>query len=390
MLPWFEEHPQRLEYELEALRESGYTFSLDEHEKTKGQIVLHVRYPIVDEMHTLTVRYPDLYPYFPFEIFAPTFPPGKHIHPYSGLLCTLQSPHQTWSTDDTLARFLITQVRDLVAAHLKPEAAEDLEAHEGTQVSGFFAYQPGTVVYTGEWSIPVEHTHGKLVIGLEPDSDPNKALRGIVIAVQDAQGNSLAQIDESIASRYAKHISARWARVSPPLPNLDGGLLYRAAAVWPDLKHVRRFKGGPDVVGLLFPEEAGYQEPIENWAFVVRVKKPDKSGSILAYMARADKLSRANVQSRVPRLSPLANKKVLVVGLGAIGATCAWQLARAGVGTLHLMDFDHVQLGNLPRWQFGFHAVGWPKAQVLASHIVRDYPLVSAKPYIHRLGAGLD
>lgn len=54
------------------------------------------------------------------------------------------------------------------------------------------------------------------------------------------------------------------------------------------------------------------------------------------------------------------------------------------------MDFDYVQLGNLPRWFLGFSAVGWPKAVAMAGYITDNYPFVSAKYYFHRLGSNID
>ena len=50
--------------------------------------------------------------------------------------------------------------------------------------------------------------------------------------------------------------------------------------------------------------------------------------------------------------SQLSASTVAVCGLGGLGSNIAVSLARAGVGTLILMDFDRVDLTNLNRQQY--------------------------------------
>lgn len=45
----------------------------------------------------------------------------------------------------------------------------------------------------------------------------------------------------------------------------------------------------------------------------------------------------------------LINAKVLIIGLGGLGSSCAIYLAAAGVGNLGILDFDKVGLSNLHR-----------------------------------------
>ncbi len=47
--------------------------------------------------------------------------------------------------------------------------------------------------------------------------------------------------------------------------------------------------------------------------------------------------------------SRLATSRVLILGMGGLGSPVALYLAAAGVGTLHLVDFDSVDLSNLQR-----------------------------------------
>ncbi|WP_220040394.1 HesA/MoeB/ThiF family protein [Nonomuraea aridisoli] len=66
----------------------------------------------------------------------------------------------------------------------------------------------------------------------------------------------------------------------------------------------------------------------------------------------------------------LKNARVLVLGLGGTGSHVAWSLAASGVGRLHLVDPDDVELSNLNRQILYTEAdVGRPKAEVAAERL---------------------
>lgn len=56
---------------------------------------------------------------------------------------------------------------------------------------------------------------------------------------------------------------------------------------------------------------------------------------------------------------------VAVCGLGGLGSNIAIALARAGVGHLHLIDFDRVDLTNLNRQQYAVGQLGQYKTDAL-------------------------
>ena len=66
--------------------------------------------------------------------------------------------------------------------------------------------------------------------------------------------------------------------------------------------------------------------------------------------------------------------KVAVCGLGGLGSHIAVALARAGVGRLHLIDFDRVDLTNLNRQQYTVEQLGQYKTQALAEALRRIAP----------------
>ena len=63
----------------------------------------------------------------------------------------------------------------------------------------------------------------------------------------------------------------------------------------------------------------------------------------------AQRLSRVELLIGQEKVARLAKSRVTVIGLGAVGAQAAEALARAGVGSLRLVDFDIIRPSNINR-----------------------------------------
>lgn len=67
---------------------------------------------------------------------------------------------------------------------------------------------------------------------------------------------------------------------------------------------------------------------------------------------------------------------VAVAGLGGLGSHVAVMLARAGVGSLHLVDFDRVDGSNLNRQVYKMKHLGMAKTEALAAEIREINPYI--------------
>lgn len=65
-----------------------------------------------------------------------------------------------------------------------------------------------------------------------------------------------------------------------------------------------------------------------------------------------------------------------IAGCGGLGSNCAVALARVGVGTLVIADFDVVNQSNLNRQYYFFDQIGVKKTRALAENILRINPQV--------------
>jgi len=82
-------------------------------------------------------------------------------------------------------------------------------------------------------------------------------------------------------------------------------------------------------------------------------------------------------------MEKLKNSHVAVFGLGGVGSWCAEALARAGIGTLTLVDSDCVSESNINRQSIALYStLGRPKAEVLAERLLDINPALRLHPIV--------
>lgn len=390
--PWWERWPERLEYELQALDEAGIPYARDEAAYAAGVLQLRVSLVVGGERLALIAVFPDSYPYFRFEIYAPDLALDHHQNSLEKNLCLIGQSTANWRVGDTLAAFL----QERLPTVLETGRSDNLAAvtgQEEPQAEPFSAYYqytaPTMALVDSTWELDQAHTRGKLLVGVEWKS---VWLRGAILEVQADDGQVLAAADSALAERYPRSIKARWIRCSAPIEEKNPGqFIAQLAEQDPSLgspKWVPVDDGSIDIIGVVFPEETGWRQAGFGWIFVVRAKGRSINGGkgYVTYFARAGRAGRADLAERVPELAPLTGCCVAVIGLGGLGAPSALEFARAGVGELRLLDYDVVEPGTIVRWPLGLRAAGFAKTEILKQFLGVEYPFTRVVTWHHRIG----
>ncbi len=383
-MAWFKEHPNLLAEELDALHQLGYEFTINQNAKNEGFLIIDVIYPIDGEKHQLTCSFPAAYPYFAVKVIAPTFPPGRHIDPFSKCLCLFEGEQSSWDpASDTLASVLHSQIPFILNAHANPSVLAENEGRVGYQVSGQFLYENYSAIFVNDFQLPENAVHGKLKLKVSGGVSNISPIKGFAEKIEVEGGVAeFCGIPANFSDIFTKKLTARWVKLdAPPVSSEGEKILDEAILKCPSIKNPIYQSSGVDIVGLYFPEESEYLEVVHNWVFVVRRRQPknkNKNKNVPAVsIIRSDRVSSPDLSVRTPRLSGLNNKSVLLIGAGALGSHIAWQLVRAGIQKINIIDHDVLQAGNTPRWLLGFSAVGRLKVEVLTSYFSHNYPHVS-------------
>ncbi len=131
-----------------------------------------------------------------------------------------------------------------------------------------------------------------------------------------------------------------------------------------------RERGGPDT---LFVEERG----LEAWAGRQGTTLRDAMIALLPLHVWPERFRRNYGLFSIKAMRRMLKSRILLVGCGGLGGHTAALLARMGVGTLRLCDYDVFDESNLNRQYFALHStLGRGKARVaadglrdMASHI---------------------
>jgi molybdopterin-synthase adenylyltransferase len=94
---------------------------------------------------------------------------------------------------------------------------------------------------------------------------------------------------------------------------------------------------------------------------------------------RIDRLDRGYLVGRGGGTPELDDKRLLLVGCGAVGGHLAFEFARSGVLDLTLVDDDTIGSENVFRHVLGFRYLGKPKPQALKEELEAQLPFVRVR-----------
>lgn len=277
--PWWEVHAGRLKYELEALDQAGISYRKDEDAFAVGILQLHLKVPANGQELELRVVFPDLYPYFRFEIYAPGLDLPHHQNRFAKNLCLIGRSTEFWHTTDTLANFIVERLPQTLKAGRSDDTQEvaGLEQHQAEPYSDYFICHPGTsIIVDGSWQIDTCYESGTVLLGVA--SGDNKLISGAVLKVLTDHGKSIAEADARLVEAYGKEQhEVRWVRLAEAPKTVNHRELFEllhAKDPYPDKVGKHRVDGAQlQVRAALFPEEISNWRQLDyGWLFVCALK----------------------------------------------------------------------------------------------------------------------
>jgi len=274
--PWWEIYPSRLKRELDALKQAGIEYTRDGDAFAMGILCLHIE---MERAGKLRVVFPDLYPYFRFQVYALELELGHHQNPFSKSLCLIGRSTANWQVEDTLAAFLTERLPQVILTGGSDNAteAESIEEHQAEPFSDYYDCYPGTaVIVDGSWRIDPFCESGTILIGTV--SPEKQFIRGAVLKVCDEDGKSLAEANKEIRCAFPGDVLlGRWVRLPAPLKTPNHRERFMCLQeIDPHPEKIERYRvdgGQLQIRAALFPEEIRRWRVREcGWMFVCSIK----------------------------------------------------------------------------------------------------------------------
>lgn len=376
-----------------------------------GRLCVDFEWPVRGAFAALRAEFPSAYPYMRPHVFLQGDSaswPDRHISPLDGGLCLLGRNSAQWQPEDGLAGLLELQLE----AALHGGGAEDPQAEPAEYWWNQAGAQESYCLVDSDWDLSGA-TGGWLelrVVVDPPKADLSKPhtsmprIRAVVTRVLDAHDKEVARWEAPLPFDMAgaKTIRCRWQRLADTLYPRQGHVVTDLTALRKN--HFGGF-GAPILAAPHFgirpfvfvhPVELAGGQQGDGWLLGLdwgsfrsfqAGRNASKQAQVRLDVIPIYRAGQSDLGARVPAFSALAGKRIAIVGLGALGAPIAMDLARNGVSQLLLLDHDSVEPGNSVRWPLGVSSWGRTKGSALKDWITAEYPGCDVRFFVHAIGA---
>lgn len=416
---WERRFRGRLRRELDELQHAGITPEPQPDALKVGRLALTFDWPLDGET-TLRLKavYPDAFPHIRPQVFLLSGldpPPMRHRNPMDGNLCLLGRDSRLWMPSCTLYKLLTEQLEDAI----RGTGNEDPQAEPAEFWWNNLGPAGAYCLIDSTWDLE-DAQEGTLRLRYVLDgyrtefSGGSKIrvpiIRAVVTEVRGPNNKVLHRWEGPLPPDVAAMnniLIIPWVRLGGtilPSPEL-GEQIDELRRTHTRLSRSQHYRLNANLSVNLFaiaqPSELAFGQTGLGWFLILVFGQPN------AFKAKAARKMRKtppqtittlpvyragpeDIGHRVPAVQLLREKRVLVVGIGAVGAPVAIELARNGCGTLHLIEHDIVEPGNTVRWPLGATVWARPKLEALSEFLAREYPATNVHPHTHCLGqAGL-
>ncbi len=386
---WWEAGERTLEAEQAWFAEAGLAFTLDRRLLEEASVVVFrggLRFH--DERCTATVIYPSAYAAGEQPaVYAPGMPITRHKGE-GGLLCL---DHTVFGDAAPMTGAeAVERAEELWRLTIEdPGRLREQEADAPEPRADGYHFETDSIAFLFDVDVAA-HNSGVVRLGATHAQPFRAALLGL--AVDEPTHTELAIAGQNQLFRGDASVCGFWRRVDGPPPGPDA----TTVAAWARHHHgdlvdsAIRFAGAhrqvtrttvPALVGFVFSDEGPRREKWHD-AWLLLLIEPDGTPKL----TRVASVRQGDQWTRQPQLTPLASRRVGVVGAGALGSQIAALLARAGVGEFFLVDPDVVTAGIVVRHQLTYTDVGLSKLSAMQQAIARINPYATARGAQWRYG----
>lgn len=419
---WYIQNSERWNLELDGLKAKRINFEIDEVLKSQGYIRLSLDITNQSDISAipeeflpikLIVVFPNDYPFFRPEVYGVNINLPRHQNLIDKNLCLIPRSTSFWLPETTLAEHLAEQLPKVVTAGMitDPELIKQQEDEQAEPASEYYAAVPNAPIIfdTGafdaitESRLPIERV-GTISVGFP--SEAEVPCRIAVLESYDNNNNSLGKLPDVIADLFKPRVVGFVYRTDQRPPHGDAqkdynwliGLL-KDPKGFPKFKQPITLKKGSkveNVVGLTFPEERSPGIYEWGWLFLVVATiqqsqiikgKIVNSNKKIFYYSKVSRINKDEMNIRTPSTNTLADKRIVVFGLGALGAPSVIEFAKNGLAEITVVDFDTVDAGTIVRWPLGISAVGLYKTDAIENYIKLNYPYTKVRQFRYKVGA---